>query len=606
MSTSPEADYNLELHFLPAWAKESPQTNRYENFQAPPERRGDRRDDRRPGGPRGERRDRPPRRDQPFGRGPGGPGGPGGFGGPGRPGGGPGRPGGEGRPPRREGREGGPRRDGRGHGPGRRGEGERPAAPAPVPLPDVQVAFVPDDQGVDSLTRQIRMTGRAYPLFEIAQMILAKPERHSVTFSVKKNGEGKPVQPLFICAIDETLWLSEDAAMRHVLDRHFALFYQAERTQIDPPKGTYTFVAQCGLSGVVLGPPNHHDYQNNLRRLHAQRFGRMPFEAFKARVRIVKDPEVVKKWIEEQSWKTEFLCLNLPESLKLGSRAEVEKHFRETHLANIVKPVETCRLKGTASRNQRDRDLQRLIRVRWEDQRRFPMQVATALSQQFAARGLQFFKVNRTVTHVAVARPSYLDLETTPVSEGVRRIVEYVNAHPKCTHKQLLDALAPTPAVIPVVPAAPPAPAPAPEGTAEAASAEVTPAAPVAPPPSAEPSPELAAVMMDLHWLVQQGNVIEFANGVLETAKKPAPRPPKPEAKPAGTAAAADAAAATPALPDEGAPDEGEVSGPSEPIATATDAVAPVEPGAAPGSEAAPAAASEGGSPEPEAVPSPS
>jgi hypothetical protein len=33
---------------------------------------------------------------------------------------------------------------------------------------------------------------------------------------VKKNAEGKIAQPLFVCALDETLWLSEDAAIAHV------------------------------------------------------------------------------------------------------------------------------------------------------------------------------------------------------------------------------------------------------------------------------------------------------------------------------------------------------------------------------------------------------
>jgi hypothetical protein len=408
--------------------------------------------------------------------------------------------------------------------------------------------FIAEDHGVDFLAKQIRMTGRAYPLFEIAQLVLQKPERHSVTFSVKKNPDGTVAQPLFACALDDTLWLSEDDAVRYVLDRHFTTFYQAERTKIDPPKGVYTFVAQCGMSGVILGPPNYHDYQNQLRKVHAERFGRMPFDAFKARVKIVKDEEVVKKWVEEQSWKTEFNCLNLPEPLKLPSLEEVTKHFRQVHLANIIKPVETVRLSGQASRNLRDRELMRLLRQRWEEQKRFPLQIATTLSQQFAARGLQFFKVNKTVTHVAVARPHFLDLEATPVSDGVKRIVDFINATPKCTHKQLLKALAPAPAVAPPSPE----PAPAAEGTVPVAegaapTAEAQPAAPPAPAP-AEPTPEMAAVMTDLHWLIHQGHVIEFANGILETAKKPLPKPAKP-AKPEAQAGAAELATAVDAAP---------------------------------------------------------
>ena len=277
-------------------------------------------------------------------------------------------------------------------------------------------------------------------------MILQKPERHAVIFNTKKNAEGQPVQPLFVCALDDTLWLSEDEAIAHVLKKHFGTFYQAERTATEPPKGKYTFVAQCSISGVILGPPNHHDYQNQLRKLHAERFSRMPFEEYKSRVRIVRDEEVVKKWVDDQSWKTEYICLNMPEPLRLDTMEAVEKHFRETHKENIIKPVDSYTLNGAAARCLRSPDLVRLVRSVWEDQRRFPLQIATVLSQQFAGHGLQFFKVNKTLTHVCVARPHFLDMAATPVSEGVKQIVDYINANPKCTRRHLIEALAPSPA----------------------------------------------------------------------------------------------------------------------------------------------------------------
>jgi hypothetical protein len=357
------------------------------------------------------------------------------------------------------------------------------------------------------------MTGRAYPLFDIAQMILQKPERHTVTFSVRKSPEGKALQPLFVCALDDSLWLSEGEAIAHVLKRHFATFYQAERTATEPPKGKYTFVAQCGMSGVILGPPNHHDYQNQLHKLHADRFSRMPFDVYKSRVKIVRDEEVVKKWVEEQSWKTEYLCLNMPEPLRLGTMEAVEQHFRENHNANIIKPVESHTLSGVAARSLRSPELARLVRSVWEDQRRFPLQIATVLSQQFAGHGLQFFKVNKTITHVSVARPHYLDLALTPVSDGVKSIVDYINANPRCSRRKLIEALAPSPAPNPN-----PAPASA-EGAAVPAQA------------ADSPTPEQSALIGDLHWLIHQGHVIEFANGTLETAKKPVPRPTKPAVK---------------------------------------------------------------------------
>jgi hypothetical protein len=509
---SPDTEFDLEKLFLPAWAQEEPAANRYAKYTG--NEGASRGFDDRSGGRRPPRRDGPrPERGGPS-RGPQGA-----------------RPGGPGGGPQRQG-EGRFRRDDR--GPRRQQDEHR--APA-LPLPEISVALMPDDKGVESLSRQIKMSGRSFPLFDIAQMILRKPERQEVRFAVKKKPDGQPVQPLFLCAIDDTLWLSEDEAVGHVLEKHFGMFYQAEKTPTDPPKGTYTFVAQCGMSGVILGPPNYHDYQNQLHKLHAERFSRMPFEVFKARVKIVKEEAVVKKWIEEQSTKTEYVCLNVAEAPRLASREAVEKHFREVHFANIVKPVEQHTLSGSAGRQLRSPGLQRLLRQAWDDQKRFPLQIATVLSQQFAAHGLQFFKVNRTVTHVSVARPHYLDIDATPVSDQIKRIVQFINATPKCTRRKLIETLAPTPPAPAIVPV------PSPE-TASMTATEAPVAGPPKPPAEPEPTPEQASIIGDLHWLIHQGHVIEFANGVLETAKKPLPRPPKPpKAEPQPAAASTPAAA---------------------------------------------------------------
>jgi hypothetical protein len=556
MSNISEVEIDLEKLFLPAWAQGKPAVNPYAKFAGEPAGRDDRPREGRRGGPRpesfGERRGPRPARSGPK------------FG---------------------DRKQGFSQRDDRGE---RR---ERPAPPAL--LPEITVTFLPDENGVESLARQIKVTGRAYPLFQIAQIVLVKPERYAVQLGVKKNADGTVKQPLFACALDDTPWLSEDEAVAHVLKIHFATFYQAERTATEPPKGTYTFVAQCGMSGKILGPPNHHDYQNQLRKLHAERFSRMPFDAFKSRVKIVRDEAVVKKWVEEQSFTTEYTCLNVPEPLKLPSLEEVEKHFRAVHKDTIIKPVESHTVGGVLSRNLRSRELQRLVRDDWERQKYFPLQLATGLSRQFATHGLHFFKVNKTFTHVSVARPQFLDLETTPVSESIKRIVGHINTHPKCTRRQLIEALAPSPkkpTVIEIKPTAPPVAAPTPAANEAAAAPQDSPAVP-APPVSDEPTPEQTAVIGDLHWLVHQGHVIEFADGRMDTAKKPVPRPPKPEAKPTEAKSATEGEAApttvepegeTPILTEAEIPaSEPEPAVEPEPAAEATaETPAPAEPAA--------------------------
>ncbi len=359
------------------------------------------------------------------------------------------------------------------------------------------------------MARQIKLSGRAYPLFEVAGLVMQKPERYTVGFKVIKHRDETSkkdvaVQPLFVCNLDDTLWLNEEAAAEHALKAHFETFYQTEKMPCDPPKGVWTLVAQCGMTGDLLGPPNFHGYQEKLRKLHAERFSRMNFDMYKSRVKIVKDEAIVKQWTDSVSFRFEYTALNVPEPKVLQSMEEVRAHFAEVHQPSFIKQVDSFTPKADA---KLPAALQTLLRVSLDKEKRFPIRIATALSNTFASMGLQFFKRDKTVVHVAVARPHHLDTENSVVSETTKKIIEHINTNLGTNRKRLVETLAPSPA---------PAEAAVEGGAAPA------------------PSPltlEQQAVLNDLHWLIHQGHVIEFASGMLETAKKPAPRPtPTPKA----------------------------------------------------------------------------
>ena len=407
--------------------------------------------------------------------------------------------------------------------------------PPPRPPLELDVALQPEKNGVESLARQIKHTGRSYPLFDIARLILAKPERYLVVLKTRKKEDGSVAQPLFFCQVDETVWLSEDQALDHVLSRHFDTFYKTDKTEIDPPKGTYTFVAQCGMSDQILGPPNYHGYQDKLRALHADRFPRLPLDVFKSRVKIIHDEEVVKQWLDDQSWKTEYIAINLPEEARLESREAVREHFREHHLSNLISGVSDVALKASVFNKKTPPRMQNLVRYAIDDQRRFPLKIVNMLSQEFSSHGLQFFKRKKSVTHVSVSRPHHLNLDHTPVSDSIRNIVTFVVDNQNCTRRMILDKFVPEPD--------------------KPESAEV-PAEGDAPKPDTPLSPERTAILSDLHWLVHQGHVVEYANGQMEIAPKPQPpqqkkKKPrldkKPKAEPPVTGGTSSTSSQTPA-----------------------------------------------------------
>lgn len=202
------------------------------------------------------------------------------------------------RPARRE----DDRNRGKGRGPRRDDRSEDREPRGPEPIKGWEVHFVPDRHGVDGLAKQIKTTARAYPLFDLAKLVLEKSERYLVEF--KRVAEN--ATPIFQLKLDGSLWTSEREAIAQALAGHLEKFYRRERIAVDPPKGIFTSVAVCGMSGTVLGPSNHHDYQSRLVRLHAERFANMPFDVFKSRIRMVRDEETIAKWKEEQSTKDVF------------------------------------------------------------------------------------------------------------------------------------------------------------------------------------------------------------------------------------------------------------------------------------------------------------
>ena len=518
-NTDPLKD--LEMAFLPQWAQEPNDAKPYADFSG---------DDRPRGRGRGDWGDHPRRRDDNRGRD---------FKGRGN------RP--RGRDERRDGgdrRQKFQNRDGK-RPQNRKGNFRRNDGPPRPPL-EIDASIRPEKNGVEALAKQIKNSGRAYPLFDIARLIIAKSERYEAVFQTKRKEDGTVAQPLFFCQVDETVWLSEEQAIDHVLGRHFDTFYKTEKTEIDPPKGTYTFVAQCGMSDEILGPPNYHGYQEKLRSLHAERFARLPFDVFKSRVKIVHDEEVVNKWIEEQSYKTEYIAINLPEEARLDSRDAVRSHFREHHLGNLIASVDSIALKGNVYTRKSPPRMQNLVRRAFDEQRRFPIKVVNMLSQEFSSHGLQFFKRKKSVTHVSVSRPHHLDLENTPVSESIRDIVSFIIDTENCTRRNVLEKFAPEPE--------------APEASGEGDEKKDAPL-----------SPERTAVLSDLHWLVHQGHVIEYANGQMEVAPKPQPpqqkkKKPKPEKK--EEALAAEEAKAETTLAEPEAEGQAEVTETSAELAT--------------------------------------
>ncbi|HWB58411.1 MAG TPA: hypothetical protein VG733_02925, partial [Chthoniobacteraceae bacterium] len=439
---------DFDLKFLPDWLKEQPKKNAYADYEGETEERP-RRDFTKPRPRKPEQRGRPGEQ----------------------------RSGGQRRAEGKHGRREGGGRDDRSRG---------PAAPAPMverrpekPLA-VKVEFLPELHCAAALAKQIKASTRAYPLFDLARMFLGKPDRHRVKITTSDAS-----LTLHQCGENGPVALDRATLERNAFPLAKQLYYTEETTQGEPPKGNYSNVARCRLSGTLLGPTNYHGYQPALRRLYEERFSRrMPFSDFQREIEVVSDPAVVEQWKDQARSVTTYKTLNEAEPVTFTSASEAEGHFRANYLPQIMKSGNAFELSGEASRNLPDRQLAGAVRYAWEEENRFPGHLMNHLRHEFIHAGLYIFKHRNRIQLVSAIRPVPFTGNLESLSNSVAEILKVIAATQKCTRAEL--------------------------------------AAKVLPAHQEDPAKAKSQLASDLHWLTHAGHVIELHNGILELPTTPA------------------------------------------------------------------------------------
>ncbi len=371
----------------------------------------------------------------------------------------------------------------------------------------VEVTFLPEEKAVASIIDTMKLSRRAYAFFDVAKLVLNKPERHQVKLARKPAADGSRA-PLHFATATENVFLSQEEASQSIFRRHLDLVCKETKTPVAPPKGNFVFVNRCGLTGELLGPPNYHEYQSRLIRHHQQRLAHVPFEKFKANIQTVRDPEAVKAWADSMSVKTEYECILDGEPTKFGSLDELQKHVVASHLDKLVSAVPEVVLSGQASRKLEHNAIHEAIRLAWQSERRFPLKTANQLQARLRQEGFHFFKHDKAITYVSAIRPRRFEAGQE-LTEHVRKIVAFLRTHENCRRQNLLAHFLSSATV----------------NDQQQATTESN---------AQKRTEEL--LLADLHWLIQDGYLVEFGDGRLwaleDKPPKPAPATPGPTPAP--------------------------------------------------------------------------
>ena len=446
-------DLVLDLNFVPTWARKSQDgPNPYANRED--SKSFDQRDR------------RPPRRDNRTGGG--------GGGGSGQQKFARGRPGGQ-----RDGSRGGERNDrSQSHDANRPGNDARrghfPAERVTLPI---EVSFIPDRDRLGAVVRQLHAVRRAFPLTYIASLFLSKPEYHMLKLEAKTVRDGVPLQ-FFQCRESKVVFLNREQLLDYLartkIDKHFV---KAELT-VEPPVGNFVCVGQCKRSGVILGPPNYHGYNERLLEVYRTHgASSMTLDQYRNNIEMVRDPAVIEKWKSECQTQVRYRPIEAaPDAEHTLTLSQVESIFLEKYAAAYVSSGSKVILPASVVGQLEDERLLTVLRMAWQREDRFPFSLMLALRPAFKRMRLSLFKAGKDETFVTAIPPKPLDAEHAIPS--IRDMMAIINEHPGWNRKQLIEKLYPG---------------------------------------KAEDDPDVVEKLSPLAWLVDKGHIIEFFNGTYAT-----------------------------------------------------------------------------------------
>src|SRR5438093_10355459 len=154
----------------------------------------------------------------------------------------------------------------RGRSEDRPGGGEHPPVTR-TPL-EVTIRFLPYSAPFENVVAQIKSGSVAYSLYALARLFLEKPERYEVRLTVKAESS------LYQLGEGSSVSLNQEFLERNAFRFACEDFYKIDIAQSDPIKGNFSNVARCRLSGTLLGPTHHHNYQPRRRSRYEQPLSR--------------------------------------------------------------------------------------------------------------------------------------------------------------------------------------------------------------------------------------------------------------------------------------------------------------------------------------------
>lgn len=404
----------------------------------------------------------------------------------------------------------------------------------------MEVNFYPEDEPFATLSDLLRRLKRTYQLFEIAKIILEKPERYVVVAKNLPDADGN-VAPVYCAQPFNIPFDDEQSAKAYAVKEKVAELFDKVQVEVEAPKGNFLVVHKCGYSGELLGAPNWHKYADYVKEFHRERFPNVPYEKYLARITSSNDPEEIQKWVDNMKTATVYKLKETGETFDTFEKAAA--YVSQKYTDTLVFAYDHVRISGVnVAKIPAGRIRDNIVNQR-EMQLKFALNTANNLRGRLRRSNFAIYKRgNKGFAFVSAVRRKFL-FEGDKLSDLPQSVFEFILANPGIKAEEMpykfmgLEFKAnenKEQSLLSQVESKEAENAQAVQPEQESQAAEAQSANAVAPvPENAEPAisqenaTKLAQIASELHWLVSEGYVVEYSDSSLQAN----PYLPKPKNK---------------------------------------------------------------------------
>lgn len=315
----------------------------------------------------------------------------------------------------------------------------RPEFERPKPL-EAEVKILPETKALGTIIRKLQSDTHAYKLKDLAYFFLDNPSSVLLKITPKRDAAGRSTPtssaPVSFCQCKACGFASTEQGdvLEHIVSAHLGEYYDSKEVECEPPKGNFNCVAKCGLSGVLLGPPNIHEFNAVVKEMIRTRYPEMSEEQYRAHIEMVRDADTIEEWRKTATKKTVFFAKGTAdqEGAQSFSREQAEGEFKRTILPSLIDTPKNLMITADVAMKSPVKPLQWAVKDALEAERRAPYNMCFALRGAFHHRKMKFFRANDSRGPEFVTNVEYKEFDAEHAIPELAAAAKFVAEHPCC------------------------------------------------------------------------------------------------------------------------------------------------------------------------------